>query len=426
MKILNSLELGPNTEGTPLAPPLKFHAGLNMTIPESGSFEFDGTNLFFTDASLERQTVTGKVSQVDNQLQGPLEPATPDTVTAAATMDIGAATSNLILVEWVDGGDPVTSLGAGPVGAVRTLIFDGLVMFIQDPTKILLLDSFDMSTVAGTVATFRCVSAGLWQCLSWAHGFGAAVRGSPFQTIPDYINPNLSNMLIYGGAAQYNQPAALAFGNGSQVTYLQCRTPSGVRHVWVPDRDGDLFISPLNTEDPNPPQVLPSRAGRYLTAPYSALQAGAVVAGKMYCSALGLRSPAVVTELGFTVTTAAEEGATARIALYQVLAGALTLRVMSNTIPIDVTGDAVWTQNATIPAGVYLLAVWCDAACSINFDTSAGTGAAMSAMHGSASPTEAGGSTTQLTKTVAALPSTTPLSTLVYGAGLNPHLWVKL
>lgn len=370
----------------------------------------------------------GKVSQVNNQLQGPLEPATPVTISATATMDIGAADSNLVLVTWIDGGDPVTSLGAGPVGAVRTLIFDGAVTFVQDPAKILLLDAFDMGAVAGTVATFRCVSAGLWQCLSWDHGFGAPVRGSPYQTIPDYIDPTVSNLIIYGGAQQYGQPAAIVFGSGSAVTYLQGRTPTALRHIWMPDKDGDLFITPVGTEDPGPAMLFPAKAGRYLTAPYNTLEAGAVVSGKTYFSVVYLRQPTTINQLGFTVTTEAEPESTARVGLYRVAGGNLIPRILSSPVAIDVPGDVVYDfPPSLIVAGVYVVAVRCSAVCSINFDAStAGSAAAMAATHGSASPTEAAGTTTQLTHTAASLPATNlALTALSYGAGLNPHLWAK-
>ena len=48
------LSAGTATAGTA---PLKLTAGTNLTTPENGAFEFDGTNLYFTVGGV-RKTVT--------------------------------------------------------------------------------------------------------------------------------------------------------------------------------------------------------------------------------------------------------------------------------------------------------------------------------------------------------------------------------
>lgn len=366
---------------------------------------------------------TSKVSQANNMLLAPLDPASPSVMTAADTMDIGAANSNLVAVQDGDG-SPITSLGAGPVGAWRVLIFSGAVTITHNPAKIILLDGFDMTTVPGTTATFRCNSLGLWQCLSWSYGPGAATRGSPYITIPDYINPALSNMYIYGGAAQYGQPAALVFG----MTQLHALPATAQRHIYLPDRNGNLFITPTNTEDPGPPLRFPALSGRYLTAPYNTLEPGEVVANRVYFSAIYLRQPTALTEIGFTVTTEAAPGTMATLVLYR-LAGANIVQA-SGYVPvaIDNPGDVTVNLSGTFVAGVYLIGVRCAGVCSIAFDTpTEGAVAALSALYGSGSPGEDAGATTQLTRdTTGPLLGTSALSLLSFGPGPNPHLWARV
>lgn len=79
--------------------PLKFTAGVNLTTPEAGAVEYDGTHLFFTDGAATRNTITS----------GP----TVSTLNAIATYD-GATgrlqNSNTTL-------HPTTGLMAMPAGA---------------------------------------------------------------------------------------------------------------------------------------------------------------------------------------------------------------------------------------------------------------------------------------------------------------------
>lgn len=48
-----------NVAGTAGRAPLKFHPGANMSVPEDGAFEYDGTNLYFTISSTRSAVVLG-------------------------------------------------------------------------------------------------------------------------------------------------------------------------------------------------------------------------------------------------------------------------------------------------------------------------------------------------------------------------------
>lgn len=58
---LAELAAGTATAGTA---PLKFNAGTNLTSPEAGAMEFDGTNLFYTNALNQRQTLNISAADV--------------------------------------------------------------------------------------------------------------------------------------------------------------------------------------------------------------------------------------------------------------------------------------------------------------------------------------------------------------------------
>jgi Chaperone of endosialidase len=74
------------TAGTAAASgaPLKFNAGTNMTTPEAGAIEFDGTNLYYTDSTPTRRTIASATS-------------TGGSITASTIYGGSASTGNLVL-----------------------------------------------------------------------------------------------------------------------------------------------------------------------------------------------------------------------------------------------------------------------------------------------------------------------------------------
>lgn len=62
------LPAGTATAGTA---PLKFTSGTNLTTPESGSFEYDGSNLYFTTGSV-RESISAKVARAGDTMTGNL------------------------------------------------------------------------------------------------------------------------------------------------------------------------------------------------------------------------------------------------------------------------------------------------------------------------------------------------------------------
>lgn len=67
--------------------PLKFTAGTNLTVPENGAFEYDGTNLFFTRTAATRETAFVGVS-------GAAAPAT--TIGIVITNFYGTSATNFL------------------------------------------------------------------------------------------------------------------------------------------------------------------------------------------------------------------------------------------------------------------------------------------------------------------------------------------
>jgi hypothetical protein len=89
--------------------PLKFTLGVNLTSPEAGAVEYDGTHLYYTNNAAARQTVgVGPTSSTDNRL------ARMDGAAGAYQEAIGTTLSDADVMTFpAQGGVVLTSGGAG-------------------------------------------------------------------------------------------------------------------------------------------------------------------------------------------------------------------------------------------------------------------------------------------------------------------------
>lgn len=120
------LKAGTATAGTA---PLKLAAGTNLTAPESGAIEFDGTNLFYTDSTPTRRTIattggTGNsytgVSSIANSAGNiSLDPnsTTGSVLVSSSTASVGAASGALVVSGGVGVGGAINSTGSISSGA---------------------------------------------------------------------------------------------------------------------------------------------------------------------------------------------------------------------------------------------------------------------------------------------------------------------
>lgn len=96
------------------------------------------------------------------------------TMSAAATLNIGAALSNTI---YVTGATTITAFDSVQAGAIRRILFYGVPRLTHNATTLILPGALDIITQLGDVAEFVSLGAGNWKCISFSRADGTSVIG---------------------------------------------------------------------------------------------------------------------------------------------------------------------------------------------------------------------------------------------------------
>jgi hypothetical protein len=107
-------------------------------------------------------------------LTGALNWNTAQTIASAGTTDIGAATSNYVIVS---GTTTITALGTIAQGAERIVRFSGVLILTHDATTMILLSGANITTAVGDIATFISEGSGNWRMTDYVRANGTALVG---------------------------------------------------------------------------------------------------------------------------------------------------------------------------------------------------------------------------------------------------------
>jgi hypothetical protein len=107
-------------------------------------------------------------------LTGALNWNTAQTIASAGTIDIGAATSNYVIVS---GTTTITALGTIAQGAERIVRFSGVLILTYDATTMILLSGASITTAVGDIATFISEGSGNWRMTDYVRADGTALVG---------------------------------------------------------------------------------------------------------------------------------------------------------------------------------------------------------------------------------------------------------
>jgi len=145
----------------------------------------------FANAAATQAAISG------GTLTGAQNYAPPVTIASAATVDIGAAASNIINVT---GTTTITSFGTIAAGAVRIVNFQGALILTYNATSLILPGGASIATAANDVGVFQSLGSGNWKCVSYSQA--ASLGGVPAGTIITVAMPTApSGYLKANGAA---------------------------------------------------------------------------------------------------------------------------------------------------------------------------------------------------------------------------------
>jgi len=146
-------------------------AGAALTADVRNNFSAAKTEI----EALQAAVASALVAKAGDTMTGALNWAATQTIASAATTDIGAATSNSVIVS---GTKTITGLGTIAAGAERVVQFSGALTLTHNETSLILPGGASITTAAGDVAYFVSLGSGNWRCTGYQKANGQAVVAS--------------------------------------------------------------------------------------------------------------------------------------------------------------------------------------------------------------------------------------------------------
>jgi len=156
---------------------------------------------------------------------------TTQTIASATTTDIGAATSNVVIIS---GTTTITGLGTVAAGARRSVRFSGILILTHNATSLILPGSANITTAAGDCAEFRSLGGGNWVCTSFSPASGNYYRTNILGTVSQSSGVPTGALIEDGSNANGN---FVKFADGTMI----CTRIVNLGSVAVTAAVGSLF-----------------------------------------------------------------------------------------------------------------------------------------------------------------------------------------
>lgn len=168
-------------------------------------------------------------------LAGVLNLAGSQSISSAATTDIGAANSNNVTIT---GTTTITALGTAPEGATRRLLFSGALTLTHNAGSLILPGAANIATAAGDVAEAQSLGSGNWRVTSFTRANGLSVVGS--------IRRTVKTAGFNAGLADNGAIFELASATAQTMTFTAAATLGGAWSCWWVNTGTGIW-----TVDPN-------------------------------------------------------------------------------------------------------------------------------------------------------------------------------
>lgn len=122
--------------------------------------------------AVEKARIGYRLPFLGGTLTQALNHAPSVSIASAATVNIGAAASNLITIT---GTTTITAFDTIASGAIRVLTFAGALTFTHNATSLILPGAANITTAAGDVAVMLSLGSGNWKCIAYQRASGKAV-----------------------------------------------------------------------------------------------------------------------------------------------------------------------------------------------------------------------------------------------------------
>lgn len=256
--------------------PLKFATGTNMTTPEAGAIEYDGTNLYFTNSGGTRLTLATTTGTDTQDVKESVRASTTANITLSGeqTIDgIACVTGDRVLVKdqstgsqngiyvvasgaWLRSSDADTS--ADVTGGMHVFVNEGTLnadswwtLSTNDPITLgstSLTFSSGLNLVIGNVSSVGNITMAPDAARNMTVGRNTTTTGSNLTVqaggaLSGGTNLNGGSLILSGGIATGNGGSAIEFHTtrDSQGSGTTDRTPA-VRMVLSSSNNGRLFI----------------------------------------------------------------------------------------------------------------------------------------------------------------------------------------
>lgn len=156
---------------------------------------------------------------------------TTQTIASATTTDIGAATSNVVIIS---GTTTITGLGTVAAGARRSVRFSGILILTHNPVGLILPGGANITTAAGDCAEFRSLGSGSWVCTSFSPASGNYYRTNILGTVSQSSGVPTGALIEAGSNASGN---FVKFADGTMI----CTRLVNLGSVAVTAAVGSLF-----------------------------------------------------------------------------------------------------------------------------------------------------------------------------------------
>lgn len=161
-----------------------------------------------TDANAARPITAGGTGAISAIAASDALHTQSSNIASGTTTNLASATGVLVNIT---GTTAITAFGTVSAGAIRSLIFAGILTLTHDATSLILPTGANITTAAGDVAIMQSLGSGNWKCVAYTRANGQSLAATtPTTTRGDliYRGASADSRLAKGTEGQYLKQGA--------------------------------------------------------------------------------------------------------------------------------------------------------------------------------------------------------------------------